>query len=337
MKNLLRLTAAALLLCAAGTFVSCANDDDDDDESSPASLASETSPLSGILNVRYGTGVSGKAIFKYYTVLEGNKIRYEQTKFGNYTSDVTWDYVETENEDGSVTLAVSNGVQAVEGAAYGDESITYLFNDDGSVTITSTYYEMGAPVESTSTCVRVYSGIENIIGNTYAYTVSGKSISLSYAFGKDGVTAYKMVKYGNSYADEKYACQITAWNVLYADAVLADDGATELLAFSKTSYATALNTYAVHFTQAETGSHTVVAVDYTNGYATTEQTVETTAGDEAGYILITLTGDIASDGSGTFTVTTCEETTAEDGTTSLTEVVNSSSGTSSSEFTLYTE
>ena len=335
MKNYLKKCAAAILVLTSALMMSCSNGSSDSDDDILQSAAG----VSALVNLRYGTGVSGKAIFRYYTILEGNKIKYEQTKFGNLVAGVTWDYEETENEDGTITLKVSNGVADVEGTNFGEEDITYDFSSgNDSPTVTATYYEGTTPKESTSVLTRVYSGIENIIGNTYAYTVSGKPISLSYAFGKDGVTAYKMVKYGNSYADEKYKYQITAWNLLTSDTVLADDGETELLAFSKTSYATDLNTYAVHFTQAETGSHTVVTVDYESGsYAATETVVETTEDEEAGYILITLKDDIAADGSGTFTITTCEETTDEDGNTSLTEVVNSSSGSSSSDYTLYTE
>ncbi len=337
MKKFFKFTAAALMLGLAASFASCSDEEDEDDvEVLADGQNNETDVLSSIVGVRFGTGVSGKAIFRYYTILDGNKIKYEQTKFGNRVAGVTWDYEKVENDDGTITLKVSNGVADVEGTNFGSEDITYDFSSgDDTPTVTATYYEGTTPKESTSVLARVYSGIENIIGNTYIYQVSGKSISLSYAFGKDGVAVYKNIKYGNNYADEKYKYQISAWNVLTDDVVLADDGETELLTFSKTSYATELNTYAVHFTQAETGSHTVAAVDYASGsYAATEQTVETTEDEEAGYILITLKGDIASDGSGTFTITTCEEN--EDG-TALTEVTNSSSGTSSSDYTLYTD
>ncbi len=328
MKKFFKFTAAALMVALAASFVSCSDDDEEEVE--------ESSPISKIVGVRFGTGVSTKAIFKYYTVLEGNKVRYEQTKFGGYTSDVTWDYTETVNEDGTITLNLSNGVQAVEDAAYGDEPITYDFSTGyDTPTLTSTYYERGEPVETTGQFTRVYSGIENVIGSTFQHAVSGKSIASSYAFKDDGTAEYKLIKYSKTTDYGHYKYQITAWNVLTADEVSSTaDADTKVLAFDKASLAHALNTYAVHFVYAATETYTLEANDYSQGYgnATVTSTKDVTEDEEpeAPYIFITL----VDDGVARINVTAATSTTDDDGNVTW---AMSESEDDVTEYTLYTE
>ena len=190
MKKMLKFGLLALAALSVFSFSSCSEEDEEEKK-----LSEAQSNLQSIIGVRFGTGVSTKAIFKYYTVLEGNKVRYEQTKFGSYTSDVTWNYTVTENEDGTITLNLSDGVQAVEDAAYGDEPITFDFSTGTDTpTLTSTYYERGEPVETTGQFTRVYTGIEKVIGSTFQHAVSGKSIASSYAFKDDGTAEFKLIK-----------------------------------------------------------------------------------------------------------------------------------------------
>ena len=334
MKKVFKLSVIAMLLCAAAAFVSCANEDDDDDSSSPA--LSETDSLASLVNVRFGTGVSGKAIYKYYTILEGNKVRYEQTKYGSYTSDVTWDYTAATNENGTITLTLSNGVQAVENAAYGNEPITYDFSTGNDTpTLTSTYYERGEPVESTGQFTRVYTGIEKVIGSTFLHAVSGKSISSSYAFKADGTAEFKLIKYEKLTDYGHYKYQISAKHLLSTDAVASTaDANTSVLAFSSASLASSLNTYAVHFVYAATETYTLEANDYSQGYgnATVTSTKVVTEDEEpeSPYIFITLVGD----GVAKINVTAATSTTAEDGTVTWSM---SESADDVTEYTLYTE
>lgn len=332
MKKFLKASAFALMILSVFAFVSCSNDDDDDDSSSQAA----SDPISKIVGVRFGTGVSTKAIFKYYTVLEGNKVRYEQTKFGGYTSDVTWDYTETVNEDGTITLNLSNGVQTVEDAAYGNEPITYDFSTGyDTPTLTSTYYERGEPVETTGQFTRVYSGIEKVIGSTFQHAVSGKSIASFYTFNADGTAVFKLIKYSKTTDYGHYKYQITAWNVLTADEVSSTaDAETKVLAFDKTSLAHALNTYAVHFVYAATETYTLEANDYSQGYgnASVTSTKDVTEGEEpeSPYIFITL----VDDGVAKINVTAATSTTDDDGNVTW---AMSESEDDVTEYTLYTE
>lgn len=344
MKKFLKVSAVAVLLSAAALFVSCADDDNastsdtakDTDQNIISDQPESTSALTNLVNIRFGTGVSGKAIYKYYTILEGNKVRYEQTKYGNYTSDVTWDYTEVANEDGTVTLELSNGVQAVTDAAYGNEPITFDFSTgEDTPTLTSTYYERGEPVESTGVFTRVYTGIENVIGSTFLHAVSGKSISSSYAFNADGTAEFKLIKYSKLTDYGHYKYEISAKHLLSADTVNAsDDESTAILAFSSSSLASALNTYAVHFVYAETETYELEANDYSQGYgnATVTSTKDVTEGEEpdAPYIFITL----VDDGVATINVTAATSTTADDG--SVTWAI-SESANDVTEYSLYTE
>ena len=301
------LSAMTVALISVAALTSCNQNPDAEEES-------VVDPITSITGIRFGTGVSTKAIFKYYTVLEGNKVRYEQTKFGDYTSDVTWDYTQVENEDGTITLNLSNGVQAIEDAAYGNEPITFDFSTGTDTpTLTSTYYERGEPVETTGMFTRVYTGIEKVIGVTFLYSVSGKSISSSYNFKADGTAEYKLIKYNKQTDYGNYKYQITAWNILLSDQVAASDNAENyILAFDKASLAHDLNTYAVHFVYAATETYTLESNDYSQGYGsatiTTEKEVTEDEEPEAPYIFITL----IDDGVATINVTAATSTTTTD-------------------------
>ncbi|MBR4374838.1 MAG: hypothetical protein IKP49_10800 [Treponema sp.] len=331
MKKMLKFGLLALAALSVFSFTSCSEEDEEEKKISEAQ-----SNLQSIIGVRFGTGVSTKAIFKYYTVLEGNKVRYEQTKFGSYTSDVTWNYTVTENEDGTITLNLSDGVQAVEDAAYGNEPITFDFSTGTDTpTLTSTYYERGEPVETTGQFTRVYTGIEKVIGNTFLHSVSGKSISSSYAFKDDGTAEFKLIKYSKTTDYGHYKYQISAWNVLTDDEVYSTaDSETKVLAFDKASLAHALNTYAVHFVYAATETYTLEANDYSQGYGnatvTTTKNVTEDEEPESPYIFITL----VDDGVATINVTAATSTTAEDGTVTW---AMSDSEDDVTEYTLYTE
>ena len=338
MKKILRFSVLAFTALLLFSFAACSQDDDDDETG--ASLSEAESNLQSIIGVRFGTGVSTKAIFKYYTVLEGNKVRYEQTKFGGYTSDVTWNYTAAENEDGTITLTLSDGVQSVEDAAYGNEPITFDFSTGTDTpTLTSTYYERGEPVETTGQFTRVYTGIEKVIGSTFLHSVSGKSISSSYAFKDDGTAEFKLIKYSKTTDYGHYKYQITAWNVLTDDEVYSTaDSETKVLAFDKTSLAHALNTYAVHFVYAATETYTLEANDYSQGYgnATVTSTKEVTEDEEpeSPYIFITL----VDDGVATINVTAATSTTTTDdeGNETVTWAMSESED-DVTEFALYTE
>ena len=344
MKKFLKLSALALLLCSAATFVSCSNGNEDEEDEAKTGIAQYE-------NIRFGTAVSGKSIFKFYTVLPNNKVRYEQIKYGSYTSDVTWDYTAVKNEDGTITLELSNGVQAVEDAAYGNEPITFDFSTgEDTPTLTSTYYERGEPVESTGQFTRVYSGIEKVIGNTFVHTVSGKSITSSYNFKADGTAEFKQIKYSklNNYGNYKYT--ITAPFRVSAENVKSSDGGTEILKYDNSVVITGgdLNTYAVHFVYAKTETYTLESNDYSQGYGnnTVTTTKEVTADTEpdSPYILIKLTDDDVAKIT-VISVTHEEaETTGRSGTTTtvtVTPTTTSAAGgtveTSESEYTLSTE
>ena len=356
MKKFLKLSAIALLLCLAAVFVSCANDDDDDDDdsSSPTGIAKYE-------NVRFGTAVTGKSIFKFYTVLSNNKVRYEQIKYGNYTSDVTSDYTEVKNSDGTITLKLSNGVQKIKNAdgsdaSFGDEDITFDFSTGTDTpTLTSSYYERGEPVESTGQFTRVYSGIENVIGNTFVHAVSGKSISSSYNFNADGTAEYKLTKYSKLNDYGKYKYTITApFRVTAENVNSSSDEETAILKYDNYVVITGgdLNTYAVHLVYAETKTYELEENDYSQGYGnattTTEKSVKEGDEPESPYILIKLTSDDAA--KITVIPVTNEEKTTEstrNGTTTtttnmvLTPTTTTAAGgtveTSETEYALYTE
>ena len=333
MKKIVRISAFVLALFSALSFIGCSPNSNDE------SLTQAQSNFNSIIGVRFGTGVSTKAIFKYYTVLSDTQVRYEQTKFGSYTSDVTWNYTVTENEDGTITLNLSDGVQAVEDAAYGNEPITYDFSTGTDTpTLTSTYYERGEPVETTGQFTRVYSGIEKVIGSTFLHSVSGKSILSSYAFKDDGTAEFKLIKYSKTTDYGHYKYQITAWNILTDDQVAASDNSENyILAFDKTSLAHDLNTYAVHFVYAETETYTLESNDYSQGYgnATVTTTKDVTEDEEpeSPYIFITL----VDDGVATINITQATSTTTGEGEDATTTWAMSENADDVTEYSLYTE
>lgn len=358
MKKFLKLSVVALLLCSAAAFVSCSDDDEEDE--AKAGIAQYE-------NIRFGTAVTGKTIFKFYTVLPNNKVRYEQIKYGSYTSDVTSDYTEVKNADGTITLKLSNGVQKIKNAdgsdaSSGDEDITFDFSTgEDTPTLTSTYYERGEPVESTGQFTRVYSGIETLLKSTYLSAVSGKSISSSYNFNEDGTVLYKLIKYEKNYGYGNYKYTIYATKFLKSDADTnsALQYASVKLTDTNGEAISDLNTYVIHFVYAASETYNITKGTYANGgfqSSTTEQvsvtenteptsaTAATDAGVDPAWIIV----KISAENAGKIVISpvaASEDSKLTENTGTTTITLKSTSSTiqggaatvSGTEYTLYTE
>ena len=242
--------ALAAVMAAVFSFVSCSNDDDDDDDSNQN--LSQTSLVSSYVGTIYGCKVENKLIYKLVEVTSDTEVVSTQFKYGNVTAKNYYTFTAA-SDNGSVVLSCYEHDEGATAETVGDSdtTITFATSSDGTVSITSSYYEGETLNTTTNDYVPVYS-FDDLVGNYYKYTVSGKNIYTLYNFIDSETVEVSLVKYGTVNTDIVYTYEATS---AHGGLVAADT-------FSRTDESTDINSYTLNLTVKEVKTYTNSSASY---------------------------------------------------------------------------